>query len=188
LAVHQGEVPDLAWPERHSSRTRSGSGPSRLAEDADPEYADWMLNVTYRVRVDRRQRFHEALDLAPSRMYSLLDAPYYRSTEMSFALMIPIDAAAGAHVAGCRLRSKPGHGQRQLALITEAQEIEMGRSAAEQAAQLHGPGGRPGAAAVRHRLGQALARDSERPALPWSFQVVDDPTPNAFARPAASSS
>ena len=31
--------------------------------------------------------------------------------------------------------------------------------------------------------GLPLARTSERPNLPWSFQAVDDPTPNAFALP-----
>src|SRR5688500_1180392 len=33
------------------------------------------------------------------------------------------------------------------------------------------------------RIGTSLARDSERPNLPWQFKVVDDPTPNAFALP-----
>ena len=33
------------------------------------------------------------------------------------------------------------------------------------------------------RIGLALARRSERPNLPWSFRVVDDPVPNAFALP-----
>jgi predicted Zn-dependent protease len=33
------------------------------------------------------------------------------------------------------------------------------------------------------QLGIRLARDSERPELPWSFQVLDDPSPNAFAFP-----
>jgi predicted Zn-dependent protease len=33
------------------------------------------------------------------------------------------------------------------------------------------------------RVGRQLAASSERPQLPWQFQVVDDPTPNAFAIP-----
>lgn len=33
------------------------------------------------------------------------------------------------------------------------------------------------------QLGLTLARDSERPSIPWRFGVVDDPTPNAFALP-----
>jgi predicted Zn-dependent protease len=102
---------------------------------------------------------------------------------MSFALMgrsTPL-LALTLLVAGCAVN--PVTGQRQLALITEAQEIEMGRSAAEQAAQSIGLVDDPALQAYVDRLGQALARDSERPALPWSFRVVDDPTPNAFALP-----
>jgi predicted Zn-dependent protease len=102
---------------------------------------------------------------------------------MSFALMgrsTPL-LALTLLVAGCAVN--PVTGQRQLALITEAQEIEMGRSAAEQAAQSIGLVDDPALQSYVDRLGQALARDSERPALPWSFRVVDDPTPNAFALP-----
>lgn len=33
------------------------------------------------------------------------------------------------------------------------------------------------------RIGTELARQSERPNLPWRFGVIDDPTPNAFALP-----
>ena len=32
-------------------------------------------------------------------------------------------------------------------------------------------------------LGSRLAATSERPALPWTFEVVDDPNVNAFAAP-----
>ena len=32
-------------------------------------------------------------------------------------------------------------------------------------------------------LGMTLARASERPSLPWSFTVIDDPVVNAFALP-----
>jgi predicted Zn-dependent protease len=102
---------------------------------------------------------------------------------MSFAIMgrsAPL-LALTLLVAGCAVN--PVTGQRQLALITEAQEIEMGRDAAEQAAQSIGLVDDAALQAYVDRLGQALARDSERPALPWSFRVVDDPTPNAFALP-----
>ena len=58
-----------------------------------------------------------------------------------------------------------------------------------------GQGGRPGGRrrlrslpgpkvqAYVERLGKGLAAKSERPDLPWSFKVVDDPTVNAFALP-----
>jgi predicted Zn-dependent protease len=89
--------------------------------------------------------------------------------------------AVASLVAGCAVN--PVTGQRQLALITEAQEIEMGRQTAEQAVRSMGLVDDPALQQYITTLGQALARESERPALPWSFQVVDDPTPNAFAAP-----
>jgi predicted Zn-dependent protease len=84
-------------------------------------------------------------------------------------------------VAGCAVN--PVTGQRQLALISEAQEIEMGRQVAEDAARQMGLVDDPALQAYVERLGLAMARASERPNLPWSFRVVDDPTPNAFAAP-----
>src|SRR5690606_18715333 len=41
----------------------------------------------------------------------------------------------------------------------------------------------PALQAYVQRLGEEIARDSERPELPWTFGVLDDPTPNAFALP-----
>ena len=83
--------------------------------------------------------------------------------------------------AGCA--TNPVTGQRQLALISEAQEIEMGQQAAREVEQ--GIGLVPDTAlqAYVRRIGARLAAASERPHLPWSFAVLDDPTPNAFALP-----
>ena len=77
----------------------------------------------------------------------------------------------------------PATGERQLALVSEAQEVEIGRNAAKQVQQTMAMVGDAALAAYVERAGQRLARDSERPELPWSFQVVDDPAPNAFALP-----
>jgi predicted Zn-dependent protease len=79
--------------------------------------------------------------------------------------------------------TNPVTGERQLALISESQEIQMGAEAAQQAAQSIGLVDNEALQSYMHRLGTSLARGSERPALPWSFRVVDDPTPNAFALP-----
>jgi len=77
----------------------------------------------------------------------------------------------------------PATGQRQLALISEAQEIEMGRQADGQIRQSLGL--YPDEEVQRYvsRLGHELAAVSERPDLPWEFHVVDDPVVNAFALP-----
>lgn len=83
--------------------------------------------------------------------------------------------------AGCAVN--PVTGERQLALISEPQEIELGRQSAQQIRQSMAMVDDPELQAYVERVGRRLAAESERPDLPWSFQVVDDPTPNAFALP-----
>ncbi len=79
--------------------------------------------------------------------------------------------------------TNPVSGKTELALVSEAQEIQMGQQAAQQAAQQYGLVDNPKLQAYLTALGQKLAAQSERPQLPWSFSVVDDATPNAFALP-----
>lgn len=86
-----------------------------------------------------------------------------------------------AFFTGCS--ENPVTGERQLSLISESREIEMGRQNAEQIRQSMAMVNDPELQAYVNQLGQKLAADSERPDLPWSFDVVDDPTPNAFALP-----
>ncbi len=77
----------------------------------------------------------------------------------------------------------PATGERQLTLVSEKQEIELGRNAAREVAATIGLVDNPGLQTYVSRLGKQLAQKAERPQLPWSFAVVDDPTPNAFALP-----
>jgi predicted Zn-dependent protease len=77
----------------------------------------------------------------------------------------------------------PVTGQLQLALIPEAQEIEMGRQGAAEVERSIGLVPDTALQNYVQRLGLQMARTSERPNLPWRFGVVDDPTPNAFALP-----
>jgi predicted Zn-dependent protease len=77
----------------------------------------------------------------------------------------------------------PVTGERELALVSESQEIALGRDAARQAEATIGLTGDAQLQDYVANLGQALAASSERPDLPWEFQVVDDPVPNAFALP-----
>lgn len=79
--------------------------------------------------------------------------------------------------------TNPATGKRQLAMVGEEQEIAMGREAAQQVAQSIGLYQDDELQAYVSRLGKQLAAASERPNLPWSFQVVDDPSVNAFALP-----
>ena len=77
----------------------------------------------------------------------------------------------------------PVTGDRQLALVSEAQEIQIGREVASSAEQQFGLVKDDALQAYVQSLGDKLARASERPDLPWTFRVVDEPTPNAFAAP-----
>ena len=90
-------------------------------------------------------------------------------------------ALAGVLAAGCA--TNPVTGRRQLALISEAQEIQLGQQTSREVAQQLGLVENEALQQYVQRVGEGLARDSERPALPWTFRVVDDPTPNAFALP-----
>jgi predicted Zn-dependent protease len=102
---------------------------------------------------------------------------------MRFRTRVRTLALAGAALllGGCA--TNPVTGERQLTLISEAQEIELGRSSAEEVAATLGLVQDDELQAYVNRVGQALAKASERPGLPWAFAVVDDPTPNAFALP-----
>jgi predicted Zn-dependent protease len=79
--------------------------------------------------------------------------------------------------------TNPATGKRQLSLVSEAQEIQMGRQAAASVAQTIGFVEDEALQKYVAQIGQAAAAVSERPSLPWEFHVIDDPTPNAFALP-----
>ena len=82
---------------------------------------------------------------------------------------------------GCA--TNPATGKNQLSLYGEAQEVEIGRSSDPQIVQQYGLYDDPELAAYVDRVGQDLAAASERPNLPWTFRVLDDPVVNAFALP-----
>jgi predicted Zn-dependent protease len=84
-------------------------------------------------------------------------------------------------LAGCA--TNPVTGERQLVLVSEAQEIQLGRQGVQQVEQTIGYVDNDALQAYVQRLGAQLAAAAERPDLPWTFRVVDDPTPNAFALP-----
>jgi predicted Zn-dependent protease len=79
--------------------------------------------------------------------------------------------------------TNPATGKRQIMLVSEAQEIEMGRQADREVAGAFGIYPDERVQAYVAGLGAALAAGSERTNLPWTFRVVDDPTVNAFALP-----
>jgi len=102
--------------------------------------------------------------------------PQIRSTTGGVA-----GAALALVTVGCA--TNPVTGEQQLALISEPQEIDLGRSAAQDVTRSMGLVDNPELQQYVSEIGQRLAANSERPELPWQFSVVDDPTPNAFALP-----
>jgi predicted Zn-dependent protease len=79
--------------------------------------------------------------------------------------------------------TNPVTGRREIALISEGQEIQMGQQGAQEVAQTLGLIQDQALQDYLQRIGAALAAKSERPNLPWTFRAVDDPSPNAFALP-----
>jgi predicted Zn-dependent protease len=90
-------------------------------------------------------------------------------------------ATLAGPVGGCA--RNPVTGQQELALVSEDQEIALGRQSAQEVAQSIGLVQDEALQQYVQRVGATLAAESERPRLPWSFRAVDDPTPNAFALP-----
>ena len=89
--------------------------------------------------------------------------------------------AALAALAACS--TNPVTGKREISLVSEGQEISMGQEGAKQVEAQLGLVKDEQLQAYVRRIGMELARQSERPELPWRFGVIDDPTPNAFALP-----
>ena len=89
--------------------------------------------------------------------------------------------AATSLLAACA--TNPVTGKREISLVSEGQEISMGQEAAKQVEASLGLVKDPELQAYVRRIGTELAKQSERPNLPWRFGVIDDPTPNAFALP-----
>jgi predicted Zn-dependent protease len=92
---------------------------------------------------------------------------------VSLALLLLLGACA----------TNPVTGRREFTLMSEAQEISLGR---ESDAQIKAEMGVYDDAELQKYvsdIGMRLAKVSERPGLPWQFTVVDQPAINAFALP-----
>ncbi|HXM39014.1 MAG TPA: M48 family metalloprotease [Gemmatimonadales bacterium] len=89
--------------------------------------------------------------------------------------------AAAVVLAGCA--KNPATGANQLMLVSESQEIQMGQQYDKEVIASIGLYPDPALQTYIQELGTRLAATSERPKLPWTFRVVDDPAVNAFALP-----
>jgi predicted Zn-dependent protease len=79
--------------------------------------------------------------------------------------------------------TNPATGKKELMLISEGQEVALGQQEDQKAVASFGVYDDPALQDYVANLGQSIARDSERPNLPWTFRLVDDPAVNAFALP-----
>ena len=84
-------------------------------------------------------------------------------------------------VVGCA--RNPVTGEREFVMISEAQEIAMGREADVEVRREMGLYEDDALQRYVEDIGLAMAARSHRPDLPWSFAVVDSPVVNAFAIP-----
>jgi predicted Zn-dependent protease len=92
-------------------------------------------------------------------------------------------AAAAAALALAACATNPVTGQKEYNLMSEAQEIQMGREADPQVRAEMGVYPDVAWQEYVQSVGLKLAKASERPDLPWNFAVVDVPAVNAFALP-----
>ena len=90
--------------------------------------------------------------------------------------------AAVLSLSGCA--TNPVTGKSQVVLMSEQQELEMGKAYYPVTTQLsEGELPHREVQNLVTRVGMKMARASERPNLPWEFNVVDSNEPNAYALP-----
>ena len=96
-------------------------------------------------------------------------------------LRLTAAALAAATLSSCA--TNPATGRREITLMSEAQEIALGKESDGQIRQEMGLYDDPELQRYVSDIGLRLAKLSERPNLPWQFAVVDQPAVNAFALP-----
>lgn len=79
--------------------------------------------------------------------------------------------------------TNPATGKREIMLVSEEQEISLGRQEDQRALAAYGEYPDPALQDYVSALGQRVAAKAERPSLPWTFRLADDAAVNAFAAP-----
>ena len=79
--------------------------------------------------------------------------------------------------------TNPATGKKEFSLMSEAQEIELGKQMDGEIRREMGVYDDAELQRYVSDIGMRLAKASERPNLPWQFTVVDAPAVNAFALP-----
>ena len=78
--------------------------------------------------------------------------------------------------------TNPATGKREFSLVSEETKSSLVSRKRKVAASMPALQNQAVQDMVK-RMGMAMAKSSERPDLPWSFTVLDDPVVNAFALP-----
>ena len=117
---------------------------------------------------------------------------FNRTTAKDWLLKLILIDRRGAHIlsvlAGsvlltCACATNPVTGNREIVLMSEAQELSLGRDGDAQIRNDMGVYEDQSLQAYVEEVGFELAASSHRPELPWSFTIVDSPAINAFALP-----
>ena len=102
---------------------------------------------------------------------------------LSTIRVLTIIALLGA-LAGCAANPVTGRQELVLFQVSTSEEISLGQQAFPRAIQqMGGEYTDLQLAEYVERVGNKLARVSQRPDLPYQFKVINDSTPNAFALP-----
>jgi predicted Zn-dependent protease len=95
-----------------------------------------------------------------------------------------VPLAAFVAFALCSCVRNPATGKLELNLMSESQEVELGKQAKLEAEQTYGIyKEKPELNQYVADIGKRLSQQSGRPNLPWSYEIVDDASVNAFALP-----
>jgi predicted Zn-dependent protease len=94
-----------------------------------------------------------------------------------------VRVAIGLAVLLAACATNPATGKREIMLVSEEQEVALGRQEDQRALAAYGEYPDPALQEYVSALGQKIAAHSERPDLPWTFRLADDAAVNAFAAP-----
>lgn len=102
---------------------------------------------------------------------------------MKFGLpeKLAVTVAAAALLANCA--TNPVTGRSDFVLMSEAEELNLGKQADAEVRQEYGVYGDTELQSYLNRIGRKLAQASHRPGIGYHFVVVDSPEINAFALP-----
>src|SRR5918995_1182751 len=98
-------------------------------------------------------------------------------------IRLRVGAVASALAVAIACATNPVTGKRELSLMSEQQEVQLGQQYDVEVRKQMRPYNDADLQRYVSQMGMRLARLSHRPQLPWHFTLVDVPAINAFALP-----